>query len=336
MQKIKYEIDPNNRLVVRETGRKAELSRFRRVLDGRFKVSDNNSLTYHIKAPTLEDARAPHQVKLKGKWALDKNHDLVFTIDKARSQVSGDKLTLQGEILDVNKNSLLFAVTTKTEAGAQSIYVLKLEGSWQADKNNRLCFRVKKSQGRDDILTFDGIWKIGKNYQLIYKYTKAQLRRKQKQTHTLIFKGYWDIKDKARLSYVMERNSDSVFNFKASLGVFKDRYIKYKLGIGLSHRPKPKEQTVTLFGSWKVNKATGLTFEVEYEKRKIQAIVFGAKVKLTDKDTVLFNLKNNINRGLGAELELSHKILKGGGRTFLRLLKLKEETAILAGAGWRW
>jgi len=336
MQKIKYEIDPNNRLVARKTGKKAGLSRFRRVLDGRFKVTDNNSLTYHIKAPAIEDARAPHQVKLKGKWALAKNHDLVFTLDKARSQVSGDKLTLQGEILDVNKNSLLFAVTTKTKQGTQSIYTLRLEGSWQADKNNRLCFRVKKSQGREDILTFEGIWKIGKNYQLIYQYKKAQLRRKQKQVHTLIFKGYWDIKDKARLSYVMDRSSESVFNFKASLGVFKDKYIKYELGIGLSRRVKPIKRTVTLFGSWKVNKTTGLTFEVEYEKRKINTIGFGARAKLTDKDTILFNLKNNINRGIGAELKLSHKILKGDGQAFLRLLKSKEEAAILAGAGWRW
>ena len=338
MTRVKYEVDPHNRLIIKKTGKRTRVERFRQVLDGKFRVSADNSLTYHIKAPTREGVGAPHQVKLKGKWLLDKNHNLEFTLDKVRSQVSGDKLTLQGEILGVDKNSLLFSVTTRTEKSSQSIYALKLEGSWQADKNNRLCFRVKKEQGRDDILTFDGIWQIGKNYQLIYQYTKAKLSRSQREIHTLIFKGYWDIRDKTRLSYVLERGSGQScsFNFRTSVGVFKDRYIKYRLGIGLTHRQEPVEKTITFFGSWKVNKATGLTFEVEYEKRRVQSIVFGAEVELTDKDTLLFNLRNDVNKGLGVELKLSHKFLKGSGEAFLRAIKTRGETAILVGAGGRW
>jgi len=336
MEKVRYEIDPHNRLIIKKTGKKTKLPRFRQVLNGCFKVADDNTLIYHIKAPIPEDIRAPYQIKLRGKWSLTKNHDLMFTLDKWRRQTFGDQLTLQGDIIDVKKNSLLFAVTTRDKDGVQSIYALKLQGSWQADKNNRLTFRVKKGQHKYDILTFDGIWKIGKNYQIIYQYKKAQLARKLKKIHTLVFKGYWDIKNKARISYVIDRNTNSVFNFKTSLGVFKDDYIKYELGIGLSYKPKPIKRTITIFGTWKIKKTVGLVFEVEYERKKVHTIVFGAKAKLTDKDTVLFRLKNNINRDIGTELELSHQILKGDGQAFLRLLKSERESAILVGAGWGW
>jgi len=79
-----------------------------------------------------------------------------------------------------------------------------------------------------------------------------------------------------------------------------------------------------------------LVFEVEQEEGKIQTIVFGAEAKLTDKDTVSFNLRNRLNKEIGAELELSHDIFDGDGQAFLRLLESKRESAILAGVGWRW
>ena len=49
MQKIRYEIDPHNRLVRR-------LPRFRKVIDGKFKIDKKNTLIYHVKAPVPRDA----------------------------------------------------------------------------------------------------------------------------------------------------------------------------------------------------------------------------------------------------------------------------------------
>ncbi len=346
MQKLRYEIDPHNRLVVKEIVekkkgkiiqfRKTRLTYFRKVLDGRFKVDRNNILSYHIKAPVSRDVTIPHQVKLRGKWSLTKNHDLRLTLGKWGRQTFGDQLTLQGDIIDVNKNSILFAVTTWTKEGVQSMYALKFQGSWQADKNNRLTFRAKKEEGKHDILTLNGIWKINKNHQIIYRYQKAQLIRKLKKIHTLTFKGHWDIKDKTRISYIIDRNTSSVFNFRTGLGLFKDNYIKYEVGIGLSQRPKPIKQTIKLFGKWKIKKNAGLIFEVEYENKKVHAIVFGAEARLTDKDTVSFKLRNDLNKDISASLKLSHKILKGEGEAFIRGLKSKRESAIFAGAARRW
>ena len=335
-EKVRYEVDPHNRLVISDTGKKTKLPRFRQVLTGRFKTDKNNSLTYLIKAPVPRGYGIPHQVRLRGQWALTEDHNLRFTLNKWGRQTLGDKLTLQGTILDVHKNSLLFAVTTRTKEDTQSIYILKLQGVWQADKNNRLMFRIKRGKGQYDNLVFTGAWEINKHHQIIYRYEKGELITKQKRIHTLIFKGYWDIKDKTRISYVINRATDSSFDFKTSVGIFKADYIKYEVGIGVAGKTEPIKRTVTLFGKWKIKKGVGLIFEIEYENKKIHAIIFGAKAKLTAKDRISFRLRNELNKDLKGELELSHKILKGNGESFLRFLKSKRETAVLVGAGFRW
>ena len=333
----RYEIDPHNRLVIRKTGRLTHLTDFRQVIDGRFAIGNDNSLLYHVKAPASCGAAIPHQLKLRGIWSLTDNHDLKLTLDKWGRRTFGDELTLQGEIISAQKNTLVFALSTKSKDDTQTTYLLKLEGAWQADKANRLTFRVRKQGGKYDILIFDGIWDIGKNYQMIYQYRKARLTRKVEQVHTLTFKGQWDIKDKARVSYLIEGDTESAFNFDASLGIFKEREIKYEVGIGASYIPKSARHIIRLFGTWKIKRDAGLIFEVRYEDRKIQEIIFGAEARITDNNTISLRLTGGQNnKDIGAELELSHKILKGDGAAFLRLLADKNEAAIMAGAAWRW
>ncbi|MBU4478203.1 MAG: hypothetical protein KKH34_03840 [Candidatus Omnitrophica bacterium] len=335
-EKITYEIDPYNRLIISKAGKESKLSRFRQVLDGRFKIDEDNTLTYLIKAPTPQGTEIPHQVKLEGVWSLDKDHNLCLELNKWGRETLGDKLTLKGEIIDTSKNSLAFSLTTRTKDNMQSIYILQLKGAWQADKNNRLTFRVQKEKGSYDILTFKGAWEINKQHQIIYQYEKSQLIRKRKKIHTLIFQGYWDIKDKARISYVLDARTDSVFDFKTSLGIFKDKYIKYEVGIGVARKLEAVNRTITLFGKWKIKKDIGLIFEVEYENKKINAIVFGAEAKLSARDSISFELKNRHNKDISAQLQLSRKILNGDGLSFLRFLKSKDETAAFIGAGFRW
>ncbi len=337
MQKIRYELDPHNRLILDRSGKKSDFPKFRKVLDGQFKTDKFNNLFYHVKAPLKEDENVPHQIKLKGEWSLTDDYELRLTLEKQGRTTFGDQITLQGEILDVNESSLLFAVTTTTKENTQSTYVLNLGGSWKADAFNRLSFCIKKEEGRYDILTFNGVWEIDKNHQIIYQYEKARLIRKKRLTHTLTFKGYWDIKNALRISYVLDKSTDSAFDFKTSAGIFKEEYIKYELGIGLADRTGPVRRTVTLFGKWNLKKDVGLIFEIEYENRKTKQIVFGADARLTGKDTISLRLKNDMeNKDIGVNLELSHKILKGDGEAFLRLLKSNRESAIYAGAAKRW
>lgn len=331
MEKLRYEFDPHNRLIVN-----SGLRGVRRALDGEFKLSGQNELSYHLKAPLPAEVKAPHQLKLKGNWSLTKEHKLRLTLDKWQRKTFGDELTLQGEILDVRKNSLLFAVSGRTRDNLSSRYTIELSGAWQADEGNRLTFRVHKKGGRTDCLIFDAAWQIEKNYQLSYRYQKEGLVQKTRKVHTLVFKGHWDIREKTRLSYVLEGGSNSAFDFKTSAGIFKNNYIKYELGIGLSRRKEPLRRIITFSGKWRLKKGLGLLFEVEREGRKVQAVVFGAEAKLTAQSKLSASLRNSLDKGMGVRLELSREIFKGDGQAFLRLLGSKEEGLIQAGAGWRW
>ena len=335
MQKIRYELDPYNRLILKKTGKKSSLLKFRKVLDGRFKLSKNNELTYHVKSPLYE--KTPHQVKLRGKWSLDNNHNLCLTLDKKGRETLGDQITLQGEILDVKKDSFLFAVTTRTKEYKQSFYALDLKGRWTADKFNRLSFHAKKEKGMHDILTLKGAWEINKNHNIVYKYRKAKLTKVKQKTHTLTFKGFWDIKKRMRLHYALSGGTDSVFSFETGAGIFKERYIKYELGVGLSSKKEPIKRTVILYGKWKPTKKSELIFQVKYENKKIHDIVFKAEVEVTDRDKIIFKLKNDIgNKDINATLKLSRKILKGSGEVFMQFLKSPRELAFYAGSAWKW
>lgn len=336
MESARYEIDPYNRLIISADGARGGLEKFRQVLDGQFKVDEHNNLSYHIKTPLYEGEDIPDQIRLAGDWSLTDNHELRLTLDKEARETFGDEITLQGQILDVNKDSLLFAMTTKMDGGGQSTYILNLQGSWKADENNRLSFYVRKEDGEYNILTFGLAWEIGKNNQIIYQYEKAALIRKKSEVHTLIFKGHWDIRDKVRISYLLDADSGSGFDFESSAGILEEDYIKYEVGIILERGAEPVRRKIALAGEWRLKKDAGLLFEIEYEDGKVCAITFGADITLTDEDTVSFKLKDSVdNRDLGMTLELSQKILEGDGELFLRALASRRELALYAGAAWR-
>ena len=75
-EKIRYEIDPHNRLVYEKTGEKSEVPGFRTVLDGNFEIDENNYVTYHVKKSQGYDV--PQQVKLRGGWALRRRRLCLF------------------------------------------------------------------------------------------------------------------------------------------------------------------------------------------------------------------------------------------------------------------
>lgn len=336
MEKTRYEIDPYNRLILRRSGAGSDLTKFRQVLDGRFRM-DERGLSYHVKTPLSAGEKIPNQIRLKGEWSLTNDHSLRLTLDKSQRKTFGDRITLEGEILDVSANSLIFAVTTITKENTRSTYILNLDGSWTADKSNRLSFRVRREKGRYDILTLNGAWEINKNHEIIYQYEKADLITKKKRTHTLTFKGHWDINKKGRVSYLLSGGTDSLFDFTVLAGVFKEDYIKYEIGIGLTNRVRPLTKTVILYGKWNLTKDACLVFEIQYDDRKTGRIIFGADARLTDRDTVSIRLKSGLtNNDIGVELELDRDILKGGGEAFLRALASRQEQAVYAGAAWRW
>jgi hypothetical protein len=282
------------------------------------------------------ELKVPHQVKFKGKWSLTKNHDLKLTLDKWRRQRLGDELTLQGEIIQAEANSLLFAVTTRSKENLPLRYLFRLQGIWQTDKHNRLTFRVKKGRGRYDTLVFDGIWEVNKHHRIVYHYEKLQLIRKERLKKTLTFKGFWDIAKRNKLSYKLSLDRKSVFEFQTDIGFLTDNYIRYKIGIAISDKKWPVRRVLILFGKWKIKRNVGLLFEIEYEQGRTKAIIFGTEVKLTERDKLEFKLKNNLGQNLGLKLKLTRGRLKGDGQAFLKIFKSKKECSIYVGRAWRW
>ena len=280
MQKIRYEVDPHNRLTRLGPGK------LRQVIDGEFKLDDGNNLSYHIKKSDNIDI--PQQIKFSGDWSLDKNHNLILTLDKWNNQVEGNKLVLKSELVTASGSELVFSVETR-----RGIYLLKFGGVWQADKYNRLSFNVIKEQGSVNSLTLQGKWEINKQNEIVYVYPK----------NIITLRGYWDITEKNRLSYVLNKDLGSGFDLKATFQRAETDSLRYGVSFGYG----AKKRTVTLFGRWRFDKNTGLSFEIQYA-----------------------------GKGVKVEAELTRSLLKGRGEAFIKTLVSEKEYAIMVGAGWRW
>ncbi len=334
MSKIYYEVDPHNRLIVKRTGRKSLLSRYRTCLEGRFKTDEDNSLIFEAK---IADKDTAEQIKFKGSWTLDKNHNLVFMLDKWGKQIAGNKLILTGAISSLGGNEISFAMATRETDNKASLYLLRLSGKWQVNKFNRLSFNIDKDE-EVDVLKFIGTWQL-KNNCLTYTYTTKSLTTNKKEAHSITLSGYWDIVDKYRLTYVLDKELGSSLTFKTSIGnTIKqgNRYgLKYELGVGLSSRDDKSLKEVIIFGKWRLKNGIGLIFEVEYENGITHPINFSATAMLNDKYSLSFRLQNSDNKNLGLILQLSRKILENG-ESFIRFLGNQEEKSVQIGLGFRW
>jgi len=329
-EKIRFEIDPHNRLVYEKTGRKSNIPGFRTVVDGKFEIDKDNQIIYHVKKAQGSDI--PQQLKLKGKWALDKGHNLALTLDKWGDQIAGNKLTLKSELIDAKDNMLAFSLTTKDSKNNTHIYIVKLGGRWQADKYNRFTFNVQKETGISDKITLTGAWEVNKQNEIIYTYEKFTAGKKEKITKAVTLKGYWEIAGKHRIIYVLNKEIESKFDFKVSVGKPAARGLEYEIGVGAA----PSKKTITLFGSWKVNKKVGLLFEMPYEEGKIRSVILGGWAKLDENHKLEVRLQNKTGEDLGIDIKLSRRILDGQGEAFIRALKSQKEVSIVAGIGFRW
>ena len=328
--KVVYEIDPHNRLVIKGAGKNSRIPRFRTCLEGTFKTGQNNSLFFYSR---LTDEKGLQQIKFQGKWSMDKGHNLVFTLNKWQDQIAGNKLIFQGEISNLNASELAFSLASKQGKSDYSIYLMKLSGALTLDNQNRLGFEVERDKEKD-ALKFSGSWQV-ENNSLVYSYEKSLSSRVKRTAQKVSISGHWDIKEKYRLSYRLER--DTRLEFKTSVGELINKAgrsgLKYEVGVGLAKNRK--RNAVMIFGRWLVKNGVGIVFEVEYEDGSKYPITFSGKVKLSGDYTFEIALKNTDNENLGVTLQLSRKILNAG-EGFIRLLAGRNEKAIEIGAGFRW
>ncbi|MCK9615633.1 MAG: hypothetical protein M0R48_09025 [Candidatus Omnitrophica bacterium] len=328
--KIRYEVDPHNQLVCEKTGKKSDVRGFRTVLDGEFEIGEDNTLSYNVKKSQGIDT--PQQLKLRGKWALDDEHNLVLTLDKWGNQIAGNKLTLESELIDAKYNKLTFSLTSKDSDGNDHIYIVNLGGRWQADEYNRLTFKVEKESGPADRITLQGGWEVNNQNQIIYTYEKKGRGKRERITQAITFKGHWDIIGKNRLIYVLNKEINSGFDFQVSVGKPAERGLQYELGVGAA----PSKKTITLFGNWKVDKNLGLLFEMPCAEGQIRSIVLGGWAKMDKNSRLEVRLENKLGEDLGIDVKLSRNILEGQGEAFIQALGSRKEVSIVAGLGFRW
>ena len=325
--KTKIEIDPENRLWFR-TGKSSGLPDIMQILTGDFVTDKDNDLSYQVKTPM--DGSAPKEVKLAGKWKLDKNLDLQLALDGER-QANGNKLTLKGKLSDVQSDSLAFEYDTKDEKGTKSTQTVRLNGQWQVDEKNRLLFAVKRQQGPSDQLILGCGWELDKQNRITYSYTKTALKTREKIEHVFTLSGYWDITDSHRLSYLISENNITGPAFKVGVGKACEGSLEYQIGVEGSVYAK----TLKLTGRWRVNDTLGLVFEMPCEDGRIRSMIFGASFKFNKDFDLDFRIRNETGKDLGIEATLSKRILDGSGEVFLQGFASEQRQQIMAGVAFK-
>ncbi len=325
--RLRYSVDKDNRLIIRKGKKNLAAS-------GAFSIDKSNRLIYRLNKSQAwrRQYALPPRIVFKGTWNLDSNYDLTFTLDRNKSQIQGDALTIQGNIISTDRDILVFEIKTYDNDSLLHIQILKLNIILFADENNRLCFTVKKL--RPDILPLEGDWQINQNQQIIYEYERSELKTKSKIFNTLTFSGFWQITEADRLTYILKHSSSSRFDFRAQIEtptVYPHKgVIKYRLGIGVREN-KQAQKIISLYGTWKFSRNLGLVFQMDYNREGWESIEFGADVTFQE-DTVAFSLRNKAGEPLGLTLTFTHRFLKKiDAEAFLRLKALGREPGIEVG-----
>ncbi len=330
--KLRYKIDSNKLTIIRSD----EWLK----TDGRF-IIDANQLVYEITETDewRKEHDLPKRITLKGKWFIDKDHNLGFAIRKTQTQAGGEKLVLKTELIEAKSNSLIFSLGSEGKSGTYNIRLLQLKGKWQADKYNRLQFLIQRAKHQSDILTFQGIWDVKRN-TLVYTYKKTTLKTKQRRTHALCFKGYWQISERNRLTYMLDIKNNSYFEFRTYLEtpsiLAKRGEIKYRAGIGIKGKPLFKTQIISLYGVWKLSRKAGLSLVLDYADGSIKTINFDAFVNVKEKDKVTLSLKSRKGKDLGISVTFTKSFLKGQASWFLRAIKEEKQPHLEWGVTIPW
>jgi len=311
----KYSVDNDNRLVLAGNAQVFPI-------DGVFSVDEENRLYYWLNEP--ETWRVKHQLPEKlvftGNWSLDPNNDLQLELSRNESRqglipkgtVPIGTLIFKGEIISCESDKLVFELKTVDKNGLLQVRILKLSGVWLADDSNQIYFSVSKKDS-PDTLTLQGAWQLNKNQQIVYTCEKTNLKTKDKISSTLTFSGFWQISSANKLTYILSTGLNSKFDFKAQIETPtiypKEGLIKYRLGIGFEGlSPKGTvPQIISLYGTWKINRDIGVSFDMEYAKGQIRTLDFGAEVNFNKDNEAIFNLKNDFGEDLGISVVFKHK-----------------------------
>ena len=270
---------------------------------------------------------------IDGEWRLTKRHRVEY-----RRRGKEQEIVLTGDLVAAEGNGLVIRVREDHSEGDLVSRTVTLRGRWEADPGNRLTFLVERRSQQRDRLTFSGGWEVGESNEILYRYERLQLKTKQRGTHTLTFRGYWDLDAAHRLTYVLNRDSNSVFRFRGAFQtptvLAKEGVIRYQVGVEAEGRKR--FQTVTLFGRWKLSKKLSLDFEIPYGNGFSRTMTFGATYSVTLQNSIQAQLTTQERKPLGLQVIFTREFLKNSGGVFVRLRKSLEETEVEGGLRFRW
>ncbi|MDD5044250.1 MAG: hypothetical protein PHH69_01285 [Candidatus Omnitrophica bacterium] len=186
-----------------------------------------------------------------------------------------------------------------------------------------------------DTLVFKGAWQINKEQQITYTYGRTVLKTKIREKSLLVFKGTWQVNSSHKLVYLFEHSRESRFAFRVQLESPnvrpQDASIKYRLGIGV--RKDRLKKVILLHGEWKFNRHLGLVFQMSGNRTGISELNFGAVLRLSRENEIIFKLTNEAGEPVGINVIFTHRFLKKmDAEAFLKIEKLKKGSGILAGA----
>ncbi len=303
-----------------------------------------NKMAKSIKYQTLTVPSGKKQdlkkIKIDGVWSLTNDHDLKLRISGVNAYLEGKTLLFRGDIIKVTGSGFYFKVQSSDRIKGLRLRTLKLEGRWQADSNNRLIFRISGNRGRNSTLRLQGAWQINKRNELIYTYVKTDLKTKTKKERTLVFKGHWVLGSHI-LVYQLEDQHGSSFSFKASVQsrtlMAKDGAIRYQIGVKFVRKRtlRTRNQTVYIFGKWKLNRDLSVSFEIKHPGGKGQRADFTVEKVIARGNTVTMSLRSERGKLSGIEVLFYKKTTKNI-EMFVSLGKHKSGIKALVGAKVKW
>ncbi len=271
--------------------------------------------------------------KTKGRWELTSGHEIRY-----KSEKKDEEFDFKVSLVAAEPDALVLSLTQRQSNQKVVTKIAKLAGAWRLDPKNRIVFEVEKESGKNDVLTFKGAWQVDKAHQIIYSYQQTDLKTKRKIARELVFAGFWDLSERNRLTYRLGTNSDSAFRFRGAFQtksiLAKKSEIRYQAGVEVNGKHKIRE--IILFGKWKLSRTLGLSFEIEYEDGRKEAIRFGGEYSLNKDSQIAVNLKSRKGDSLGVEVLLTKDIFGNDGQAFVRLVKSVQESRIEAGIGAKW
>ena len=327
---IRYHFDEANRLTLTKRDTAGRLF-LRRTLEGRVSVDRKNRLVYRVQTPAGRQSPGPKRYVLDGTWGLTQQHALKLSLH-AGARGRRQTLYLRGALERTKARTLSVSLRRHSGDGRPATQRLTLRGRWAANRANRLTFLVERARGAEDKLTLQGSWDVGEHHSLRYRFRRFDQASRQ-ALQTLRWRGNWDIPRAGRLVFRVEGDSDSAFDFRASLQSkslqAREGRIVYQAGIGW--RKSGRRQTqVVLFGRWKLNRDLSVTFEVPYEGGRLGRIRFAATLALTQRNALALRLEDGQGVPLGLVVTFTRRFLKDA-EWFVRLRRSPKESEALAG-----